>query len=153
VQGHVSGQQTVDGLSVVSLAGELDLMTVPELRRQLVASSSAELPDLVVDLRDVLFMDCAVIGTLIAARRRVVAQGGCVRLAGLRERPRRLLQLCRLDEVFCVYDSLDPATKARCEKHQPAPPRAATVPAQTTRVAAVVDAPRANGAEENPAMS
>jgi anti-anti-sigma factor len=108
----------VHGLTVVGLAGDLDVATVPELRRQLAPRPSASLPDLAVDLREVEFMDCAVMGAMVAARNEVARAGGCVRLAGPGSKARRLLSLCQLDEVFCIYDTLSEATAPVCARHR-----------------------------------
>ena len=151
--GRVLDHRTINGLTVVTLAGDLDVASVTELRRHLVASEAATLPDLALDLRDVAFIDCAVIGTWIAARHQVVAAGGCVRLFGLGERPARLLSLCRLEQAFCVHDSFETATAADCGIHRSAQQPVASVPRQPTRVAAITDEARASGAQENPALS
>src|SRR3954447_25698952 len=91
---------TVNGLTVVTLAGELDLAAAPALRLALCRAPDAALPDLAVDLSRVEFMDCAVVGVLIAALNTVKAQGGCLRLHGLKGEPMRLMELCRLDGVI-----------------------------------------------------
>jgi anti-anti-sigma factor len=108
----------VHGLTVIGLAGDLDVATVAELRRQLAPRPSASLPDLALDLREVAFMDCAVVGALIAARNDVADAGGCVRLAGPGMGVRRILSLCHLDEVFCIYDTLSEATGPVCARHR-----------------------------------
>lgn len=107
----------VHGLTVIGLAGDLDVATVAELRRQLVPRPSASRPDLAIDLREVEFMDCAVVGAMIAARSQVADAGGCVRLAGPGVVARRILSLCQLDEVFCIYDTLSEATQPVCARH------------------------------------
>jgi anti-anti-sigma factor len=153
MQGPVIGKLIVNGVTVVQLAGELDVVSVPDLRRELVVSASATLPDMVLDLREVDFMDCGVVGVLIAVRGRATAAGGCLRLVGVQQRPRRLLDLCRLDQVFCIHESFASATATKCTRHAHVQAATATVPVQTARVAAITDEPRGNGANENPAMS
>ena len=115
----VIGTRTmVHGLTVIGLAGDLDVATVAELRRQLAPRPSASLPDLAVVLREVEFMDCAVVGAMIAARNEVADAGGCVRLAGPGSQARRLLSLCQLDEFFCIYGTLSEATDPVCVRHR-----------------------------------
>jgi anti-sigma B factor antagonist len=117
VDGHVVGRRTVNGLTVVRLAGELDVVAVHQLRRGLRASHLATLPDLAVDLRAVTFLDCAAVGVIVAARNTVALAGGCLRVAGLQDEPRRLLALCHLDDVVCVHESLADAMAMRCTFH------------------------------------
>lgn len=106
----------VNGLTLVTLSGELDIASAPVLRRSLCASEGATLPDLAVDLRDVVFMDCSVVGILITVRKRVAAAGGCLRLIGTNRGPLSLIKLCRLDGVLCVHDSVDAATTPACDR-------------------------------------
>src|SRR3954447_6647153 len=109
--------ETVDGLTVVALAGELDLAAASTLRLAPRHAPDAALPDLAVDLSQVEFMDCAVVGVLIAALKTVKAQGGCLRLHGFKGGPMRLIELCKLDGVICVHDTAAAANAARCERH------------------------------------
>jgi len=53
------------GELVVSLAGELDLMTLPSLSELLASTTALERTDLVVDLAEVTFMDAASAGLLV----------------------------------------------------------------------------------------
>ena len=114
-------KRTVDGLTLITLAGELDLLFAPGLRHDLTSTADATLPDLAIDLRQVTFMDCAVVNVLLAAYRRITARGGCLRLIGDLDGPLRLLHLCQLDGVLCVSDSVDVATAAVCDRHERRP--------------------------------
>lgn len=121
MDGHVVGRRTVNGLTVVRLAGELDVVAVRQLSHGLRASPLASLPDLAVDLRAVTFLDCAAVGVIVAARNKVALAGGCLRVAGLQNEPRRLLALCHLDDVVCVHESLADAMAMRCTFHAAIP--------------------------------
>jgi anti-sigma B factor antagonist len=105
--GYIS-KKTVDGLTVVTVTGELDLATAPALRHQLRRAADASSPDLAVDLSQVTFFDCAIVGVLVRAMNNVQAEGGCLRLRGLTGGPKRLLDLCHLDGVTCV-ENMEPA--------------------------------------------
>jgi len=118
VRGQVLSAREVNGLTLVSLAGEFDVGDRPLLRRALEPSSAATRPDIALDLRHVEFMDCAVVGTLLGISTSVRSAGGCLRLSGLREGPMRLLRVCRLDEVLCVHDTVLSATAAECGLHR-----------------------------------
>jgi anti-sigma B factor antagonist len=132
VLGHVVGRETVHGLTLVTLAGELDVATVAELHRHLAPSDSAASADVAVDMREVTFIDCAVVGTLVGARNRAVEASACLRLSGLRAQPRRVLTLCALDDVFCVYRHVDDAAGLACAAHPVADSLTTLVPAQRT---------------------
>ena len=139
--GHVVGRETVHGLTVVTLAGDFDVATVAELRHHLAPSESATSADLAVDLREVTFIDCAVVGSLVGARNRAVGASACVRLSGLRAQPRRVLSLCALDDVFCVYRHVEDAAGLACADHHVTGNVTTLVPAQRTPDAPSGEAP------------
>jgi anti-sigma B factor antagonist len=114
---RVVDRRDVAGLTLVTLAGELDLACCSTLRRALRPLPSTRMPDLAVDLRAVTFLDCAAVGVLVAAYRAVRASGGCLRLIGPQHGPARLLDLCRLEGVLCVHDSVEAATIPSCATH------------------------------------
>jgi anti-anti-sigma factor len=144
VRGRVLDKATVNGLTLVSIAGELDLSDGPLLRRALVADPAATLPDVALDMGDVDFMDCAVVGMLVTASRVVASAGGCLRLGELRPGPRRLVDLCELEQgangTICVHETTTRAAEAPCPVHAPSPwipPQATGAPAATAEVTAV----------------
>ena len=108
--------RVVNGLTLITLAGELDLSVAPALRRALIQAPAASLPDLAIDLRQVEFMDCSIIGVLMQAHGTVTAAGGCVRLIGPQPEPAKLLDLCGPGGVLCIYEAM-PAGTAACHRH------------------------------------
>jgi anti-sigma B factor antagonist len=135
VRGRVVDKATVNGLTLVSMAGELDLSDGPLLRRAVARHPAATLPDVALDLGSVEFMDCAVVGMLVTASRAVKSAGGCLRLARLQPGPRRLVDLCDLqqgvDGTICVHESSTSAVAAACPVHRLHAP-AAWIPPQPT---------------------
>lgn len=114
----VVDKRTVGGLTLVTLAGELDVAALPALRRALKPSAAASVPDLAVDLRQVTFLDCSALGVLLTTYHQVTAEGGCLRLVGAEQGALRLVRLCRLDGIICVHDSVEQATSAECSIHR-----------------------------------
>ncbi|MFF7731101.1 STAS domain-containing protein [Streptomyces sp. NPDC008001] len=69
---------------VLELAGEIDVAAVPSLEELLLQLVALGKPVVVIDLREVGFFDCSVLGALFRARSGVLASGGrfavlCVR--------------------------------------------------------------------------
>jgi anti-anti-sigma factor len=64
----------------VEAHGELDIVTTPWLREELLCLILWHGPRLVLDLSRVTFMDCAGIGALLAMRRRAQLAGGWMRV-------------------------------------------------------------------------
>jgi anti-anti-sigma factor len=64
-----------DGTTVVRARGEVDLLTVTQLRAALDGCLTTGAGTVVADLREVSFIDCAGVGELVAARRRARRRG------------------------------------------------------------------------------
>jgi anti-sigma B factor antagonist len=64
------------GVRVISVAGELDIATAPELCARLDASRASRRPRMLVDLTDVDFCDSTGLRALLGAASEVRANGG-----------------------------------------------------------------------------
>ena len=61
---------------VLAVEGELDMSTAPQFKQCLCEAIEHGRRDVVVDLLKVSFLDSTALGVLIAAQRRLVAEGG-----------------------------------------------------------------------------
>lgn len=77
---------------------ELDLAVVPELRARLAAAHRPG-AQVVLDLRDVAFIDSSALSVVLAADRRLAATGGALRLAHVSAEVRRVLRICGLADL------------------------------------------------------
>ncbi|GGM26504.1 hypothetical protein GCM10010129_83730 [Streptomyces fumigatiscleroticus] len=93
----------VDGITVLSLQGEVDLYTAARLRPALAAGTAGSCPRLVVDFRGVSFMDSSGLNALLAAHRVMRDTPGWLRLAGLRPVVRRVVEITGVDAVIDCY--------------------------------------------------
>jgi anti-anti-sigma factor len=84
------------GLCIAEVSGELDLATTDGLTDALV-DAAAGLTLVVVDLSGLTFMDSSGIGALLAARNRVLANGGLLVLSRPRAIVRKALEIVGLD--------------------------------------------------------
>lgn len=105
-------ERSVGGTTLVELRGEIDILTAPSLGVRLDDLTAVVLPDLVVDLRAVSFIDCAGLGVLCRARNRVMERHGRLRLLTDSNQFLRILRGAGLDGVFEVYDHLPEALAA-----------------------------------------
>ena len=96
------------GWSVLAAAGEVDTASATALRSLLAAAG----PNVVVDLREVTFMDASGLGVLATSGHVARMRGGAVRLVGPTHQIRRILALTLLDQVLPVYDDLQEALTA-----------------------------------------
>ncbi len=99
---------TTDGIHVLTVAGEIDHHTGDALGRALNLTGTPR-PHVVVDLRQVAFMDSSGINILIAAHHALTAAGGRLRLARPTDAVLRTLQLVGLDTVIDCHETLDQA--------------------------------------------
>ena len=91
-RGHLAGEHDDAGtplivtvedrgeVCVVHAVGEVDIATAPLLGRALKAGLASGRPTVVVDLRQISFVDCTGIGLLTAARSRAHGQGTRLRI-------------------------------------------------------------------------
>ncbi|MET8765679.1 STAS domain-containing protein [Streptomyces sp. NPDC004658] len=118
-------ERAVGGTTVVELRGEIDILTAPSLGTRLDDLTAVGLPDLVVDLRGVSFIDCAGLGVLCRARNRVTERHGRLRLVTESNRSKQILRILRgagLDGVFEMHDHL-PGALAAVPDRPPLPQR------------------------------
>jgi anti-sigma B factor antagonist len=91
--------------AVVQVGGEVDLATCPQLQAALAELVDRGFHQLIVDLEQVSFLDCAGIGVLVDARRRVQEHGGSLRLVGPAPLVRRVLEVTGMTAVFPIDGS------------------------------------------------
>src|SRR6266511_4347265 len=94
--------------TVVEVGGEIDLASVPELRDCLHQTIDAGSRQLVVDLRQVSFIDSEGLGVLVGARRRLLGHGrdGGIQLVGAGGLVLRVLRVTSLNGVFPLHATL-----------------------------------------------
>ncbi|MGW7256542.1 STAS domain-containing protein [Streptomyces sp. NPDC054834] len=102
---------TTDGIRVLTLAGEIDHHTSDELRQALDVSDTVR-PRIVVDMRQIAFMDSSGINLFITAHQAVTEAGGWLRLTGLARAVLRTLQLVGVDALIdcrpTLHEALSP---------------------------------------------
>ena len=93
------------GIHVVSVTGEVDLATGPELERALVALREDRVASVIVDLTDCSFMDSTGLHLLTRTRRRFDRAGGRVAVVSANQSVLKLFEITRLDQLFAIYPS------------------------------------------------
>lgn len=102
--------------SVVTVNGEVDVHSAPQLRGGLTsvlsAGDSAADSGVVVDLTGVSFLDSTGLGALVAARTLAAERGVALRLVCTSRRILKLFTITGLDGVFEIHESLGAALAA-----------------------------------------
>jgi anti-sigma B factor antagonist len=100
--------KTVTGVTHLSIEGELDAVSVSDLRPDLEKVVKGRPSVVEVDLASLRMVDSSGVGALVSLYKRIRAQGGSVVIKGLRDQPLAIFRLLRLDRVMLSADSRNP---------------------------------------------
>ena len=108
-----------DGVARLSIEGELDALTVAELRLDLERLLARQPSRIDVDLARLRMVDSSGVGALVSLYKRSRAQGGTVVVTGLRDQPLAIFRLLRLDRVMvgAELSTPTPAGTTSSSKH------------------------------------
>jgi anti-sigma B factor antagonist len=82
-----------NGVASIALRGELDLATVPDLESHLAPFESNGVSAIMLDLRELTFIDSVALQSLVRARERAKTNGQQLVLVGARPIARRVFEL------------------------------------------------------------
>ncbi|WP_320774003.1 STAS domain-containing protein [Streptomyces sp. CRN 30] len=99
---------TPDGVTVVTLRGDIDQDVGTEVRQALLPTGTPD-PFTVVDLASVSFMDTAGINALILAHRAAASRDGWIRLAACSPTILRVLDVLGIAGVMRCYPTVQDA--------------------------------------------
>jgi len=102
--------QTVGGITIAELTGELDIATAPAMLEQLLGMIRPGSSQLVIDLSKVSFCDASGLAVLVSTARRARLLGGFLRLAAVSPPTDRVLHITGLDRTFAIFPTVEAAT-------------------------------------------
>jgi anti-sigma B factor antagonist len=106
----LSSETLVDGAdAVVSLEGEVDLYTAPELKQELHRLVGEGAKRIVIDMTATTFIDSTTLGVLLSVVKRVRPEGGAVVLVCPDRNVKRIFEITLLDRVFTIVDTREEA--------------------------------------------
>jgi anti-sigma B factor antagonist len=97
------------GWTVVTVYGELDVATSPDLRERLIELVNDGRNRLVLVLDGIDFLDSTGLGTIVSALKRARTHGGDLRLVCTETRITRLFEITGLDRAVPLLPTLDVA--------------------------------------------
>jgi anti-sigma B factor antagonist len=106
---RISSAHLADDAYIVSLGGEIDLYTAPQLEQALQELTASGARRVVVDLAGAAFIDSTVLGVLLNALTRLDAGGGELVLVSDDRRILKLLEVTGLGRVFRIKPTLTDA--------------------------------------------
>lgn len=89
-----------DGVVILHIKGELDAVTVAEIRPAIDALVAERPQRVVVDLAHLRLIDSSGVGALVFLYKHAREYGGVVTVQGLRDQPLSIFKLLRLDHVL-----------------------------------------------------
>jgi anti-anti-sigma factor len=102
-----------DGPVIVALAGELDMVSAPAVREQLLSLLRPDASRLVIDMSAVTYADASGLAVLVSTQRRAVLLGGTLRLAALRPEVAKVMTVTGLSRHLAAYPTVQAALAGR----------------------------------------
>jgi anti-sigma B factor antagonist len=99
------------GTTIVDVTGDIDMATSPDLRKTLLESLK-KTPRLVVNMREVKYVDSSGIASLVEVLREARNKEKRLVLFGLNAAVRDVLQLTRLARIFEIRETEEEALQA-----------------------------------------
>ncbi|MFI6579114.1 STAS domain-containing protein [Nocardiopsis sp. NPDC050513] len=96
-----------DDVAVVTVGGEIDLYTAPQLRSGLLEALEDGARRLVIDMSRTEFCDSTGISVLLSAMKRSRDKGGDLELVAPKAAVMKVLEVTGLHEVFTIHSGLD----------------------------------------------
>lgn len=109
---EVSSARQHGDTGVVTVSGEVDMYTAPQLKECLLELIDGGAKRIVVDLSAVTFIDSTALGVLIGGVRRLHGASGAMALVVTSRPVERVLSITGLDRVFSIHATLDEALAA-----------------------------------------
>ena len=91
---------------VITVSGEVDLATSPELDTEIIAAIDSRATSVVIDLTDVSFMDSSGLGVIVRALKRCREAENDLDLVITNERVLKVFGITGLDQVIPIHASI-----------------------------------------------
>ena len=91
--------------TIIAVSGELDLASSPALQEELERATASETPMLIIDLRELDFMDSTGLSVLVRAHQRIEEQGRQLAMVKGPQQVQRLLSLTGVAYRLTLVDT------------------------------------------------
>ncbi|UBU11277.1 STAS domain-containing protein [Nonomuraea gerenzanensis] len=100
------------GATLIAVAGQVDTRNSAQLEEYIDQHRERLDEHLIIDMRELSFLDSSGLAVLLAAAMLARAHGVGVHLAGLQSMPARLLEITGTERAVTVYDHVEQAIAA-----------------------------------------
>ena len=90
----------------------LDAHNSDELKAELNRLFDSGIKDLLIDLKEVRFIDSSGLGVLVSGFKNASARQGSLKLSGLQSQVKSMFELTRLHRVFDIFQTVDDALES-----------------------------------------
>ena len=105
--------QTLEGgVVLVRLNGRLDATTSPEVRETLQTLLEQDQPRIIIDLKDVPFIDSSGLASLVSGLRMAREKEGTIALSGIQPQAQTVFRLTMLDRIFPIHPTYTDAKQS-----------------------------------------
>jgi len=104
-------QSMYGDIRVLAVAGNLDSLTVPEVRPVIEQIVSSGIRKVALDMSGLEVIDSSGIGAIVSLFKRVRGMSGDVKIVGVRGQPREILRLLGLERAFDIVPTIDDAAR------------------------------------------
>lgn len=101
-----------DGVTVLELSGRFDSTQTRDFKEKIHSLISISQVYIVLNLKDVAFIDSSALGSIVACLRSLNQANGDIKLANLQDEVRGIFTLTRLSSVFEIFDDVKSAVNS-----------------------------------------
>ncbi len=95
---------------IVEVEGDIDYFSVSELKNSIFSLINDKVRSIILDLKDVEYMDSSGIGLIVTAYKVMNGYGGRIALLHVQEDILALLKLATVDSIMKIYESANDIT-------------------------------------------
>ena len=97
---------------IIALEGELDVAVAPELKTLLKDTIERGNKKVIVDMKEVKFIDSSCLGVMVNAHKLAVEKKGAIKFARSSEQVRKIFELTRTDRHLAFFATIEEAVKS-----------------------------------------
>jgi anti-sigma B factor antagonist len=112
VEFAVDSQRVENEVYLVTLSGEVDLYTAPELKKELLEAIDDGARTVVLDMTKTTFIDSTTLGVLVGGVKRLRELGGELSLVCRDHNIIKIFEITGLDRVFSIHEERESALAA-----------------------------------------
>lgn len=95
----------VGSCAAVDVTGSLDIHSSPQLRSICLDLIRSRAPKVIINLKDVMYLDSSAVATLVECLQGLAGHGGKLAICGISARVREIFEITNLSKIFEFYAS------------------------------------------------